>query len=115
MSMKPADRKFTAQLRELLAGLKGKEREATKWWATCLHQAGLPIWARFGRFPGPHDMTDLRQRLAESDPELIEAFEASYAASCAELQARMGTPYTPNPLPKHWPHHQVVSKPSRSA
>jgi hypothetical protein len=91
-----------AQIRDLLSGLRlrGKERAAAQWWCECLVKADLPVWAEWGRFPGPHDIAELRARFEDDDPELLEAFEASYAVSCAEFQARCRKPYTPNPAPK---------------
>jgi hypothetical protein len=81
-----------AQIRDVLTGLRGQERVSAKWWCACLAKAGLPVWARFGVFPGPRDMAELRQRFEHSDPELLSAFEASYRISCAEFEARLGKP-----------------------
>ena len=77
-----------AQIREVLSGLKGTERAAAKWWCECLVKADLPVWTRFGRFPGPLDIIELRERFAEFDPELLEVFEESHRISRAELAAR---------------------------
>ena len=99
-----SDRAFKRALHELLtgSGLKGKEREALRWWAECLHKAGRPIHCRFGVFPGPQDMSELREQL-DQKPDLLDAFEASYRESCLEFQRRLGRPYMPNPYPKGWP------------
>jgi hypothetical protein len=61
------DEEFKAAKRELLSGLKGKERRAQAWWIDCLYKAGVPIYAHFGRYPGPRDIAELRERLADDD------------------------------------------------
>jgi hypothetical protein len=87
MTKRP-DLTVKAQIREVLSGLKGKERAAAKWWCECLAKADLPVWTRFGRYPGPHDIIELRARFADSDPELLEVFEESHRISRAEFEAR---------------------------
>ena len=80
------DREINTAIRAL--GLRGRERQATEWWMTCLRRAGRSIWCHWGRFPGPYDIKELRERLTD-DPELLDVFEESYALSCAEFQARL--------------------------
>jgi hypothetical protein len=94
------DLSVKAQIRDVLSGLRGQERAAAKWWCECLAKAGLPVWARFGIFPGPYDIAEVRRRFEHHDPELLSAFEASYRISCGEFQARLGKPYRPDPAPK---------------
>jgi hypothetical protein len=73
--------------RDLLNGLRGRDRKAQIWWMDALERAGLPVWLRFGRAIGPYDITELRERLA-GDPELLEVFEEAHRASRAEVAAR---------------------------
>jgi hypothetical protein len=82
------DEEFKAAKRELLSGLTGKERKAAAWWIDCLHKAGVPIQARHGRFPGPRDIVELRERLAD-EPEVLQVFEESYQLSKAEFNERL--------------------------
>jgi hypothetical protein len=57
----------------------GLEREVRR------RAGNLPIWGQFGRCIGPCEIKELPERFEHSDPE---------------LQARMGRPYTPDPLPR---------------
>ena len=101
------DRDLKAGLREILHGLKGEERKAAKWWATCLHRAGLPYWYRSQRCISARQITDLRERLVD-DPELLDVFEDAYREGSLELMGRLGKYFVPDPLPRSWPQPPVA-------
>jgi hypothetical protein len=86
------DKEFKTMKRELLRGSglssNSSARKNLAHWIDCLHKVGAPIWARYGRYPGPYDIDELRERLVD-DPDLLAVFEDSYRISKAEVDARM--------------------------
>jgi hypothetical protein len=95
------DREIKSYLRQF----KGRQRAAMELWVACCRKAGLPWWMRPDRGIGPHDIRELRERLAD-DPATLDVFEDAYRLGCVEWAGRCAgkIPFTPDPLPKGgWP------------
>jgi hypothetical protein len=82
-----SDKEFRQYKRELTHGLKGDLKRAQLLWMQALREVGAPVWARWGYYPGPREIEELRTELADR-PDLLPLFERSYAIGKAEVAAR---------------------------
>jgi hypothetical protein len=85
-----SDKEFKRCQRDMTHGLKGEVRRGQLLWMQALRKVGAPVWARYGSYPGPREIVELRDQLAD-DPDLLGIFEESFRQGSIEFAARLGS------------------------